>query len=162
MTFIVDHDSDALSAGAAIERMLENDPVPGDPTLVPLFRMANSMDEISYELSKRRLKECLSAVGLEKLVSGCHCLRIGGATAYANPKGRAISSRIHGTVALRRKVFVHARLQGNAGKGRVERGQGEGGRLSGETRACRPIRATLEVELSSRRIAISYRSVSGS
>lgn len=81
-TFIVDRDPEELSAGAALENMLLYDPTLENPDQTHLFRDPTSGKEISYELSKRRLKACLCAVGLKQLASGFHCLRIGGATAY--------------------------------------------------------------------------------
>lgn len=133
-TLIVDDDADSLSAGYAILQMLASDKVGGDQTSIPLFRDKRSGEEISYELSKRRLKEVLIAAGLRYLATGCHCLRIGGATAYANyPNGGELVAGYMGLwVSGARFRYMHGC------NGLLERAGLSVGKERGDTLSSRP------------------------
>lgn len=84
---MLDESRDALSAAAAIKAMLQGDPVGGDAQDVPLFRDPETGAELCYDKAERRLRRALRKAGYAELASGLHCLRIGGATAYANAPG---------------------------------------------------------------------------
>ena len=83
-TFILDDDPTSLSAAAAVFEMLKRDPDGDHISKVPLFLDPATRKEVVIEESVKRLRECLTSAGLPNLATGAHCLRIGGATAYAN------------------------------------------------------------------------------
>lgn len=65
-TFIVDHETEALSAGAGLESTIAQDPVDRNIEKILLFRDSYSGAEITYNQSKRRLAEFLCTVGLDE------------------------------------------------------------------------------------------------
>lgn len=62
---------------------------------MPLFRAANGKD-VKYGESNNLLKSELEDANLRKFASNTHSLRIGGATAYANPPNGGALGGIHG------------------------------------------------------------------
>ncbi len=78
--FILDEDDHSRSAASGIHDILQGDPADGDQIVVPLFRNPRTAELITYEESRRHLQKVLRIAGFLELASGCHSLRIGGAT----------------------------------------------------------------------------------
>lgn len=89
-SFVVMEDPSALSAGDAINAMLQGDPTANDPTSTPLFRHPITKAEIPYEVASQRFKESLTRAGYPELATGLHCIRKGGATAYCEAAGEEV------------------------------------------------------------------------
>lgn len=83
-TFVLDDEPHALSAAAAIRRMLEHDPSVGPVEHIPLFRDLETVKKITYSKAATLFKLKLTEAGFEEVATGLHSLRSGGATAYAN------------------------------------------------------------------------------
>lgn len=111
-TFLVDHDPNVISAGAAISAMLHKRAYSDDwgHVNIPLFLDPDTGKEVTINASRNMLSTKVREAGLTPDHMKGHSLRIGGATAYANsPSGGSVTSGFLGLWASgARWSYMHA------------------------------------------------------
>lgn len=124
---VLDQKVDFLSAAVAIRDMLKGDPNEGDGQDVPLFRIPGTKTEIRYDTASEALRQALTRARYPESASGLHCLRVGGATAYANaPKGgEMIATMMGGWTSKARRLYMWA-CQQRLSEVSLEVGRGKG------------------------------------
>lgn len=82
--FVIDQESQSLSAGKALWDMLRKDQEVGRPEDTPLFRKHRRGEKVTYEESSAHMNNALKMERVDASGFSTRSLRMEGATAYAN------------------------------------------------------------------------------